>query len=85
MLISGVGAVGVFAADGGGVWRVAAGAAVLDGEQAQAAVDALLGDGVVAALAVDGVGRGELAAGLADVEQLGGGAGGGAALPGGSG
>lgn len=66
--LSDVGAVRVFVADGGGVWRVAAGAAVLDGEEAQATVEAFLGDGVVAVLAVDGIGRGELAAGLADVQ-----------------
>lgn len=83
--MSDVGAVGVFAADGGGVWGVTAGAAVLDGEQAQAAVEAFLSDGLVAVLAVDGVGRGKLAACLADVEQLGCGAGGGAALHGGPG
>lgn len=83
-MLSGVGAVGVLAANGGGVWRVAAGAAVLDGEQAQAAVEAFLGDGVVAALAVDGVGCGALAARLADMKQFGGGAGGGAALHGGA-
>ncbi len=83
--LSGVGAVGILAADGGRIWCVAAGAALLDGEEAQAAVEAFLGDSVVATLAVDGVGRGALAARLADMEQLGGRAGGGAALHGGTG
>lgn len=74
----------VLAANGGNVWRVAARAAILDGEQAQPAVEALLGNGMMAVLAVDRVRRSELAAGLADMEQLGGRAGGGAPLKGGA-
>lgn len=67
------------AADGEAVGRVAARTALLDGQQVELTVGTLTRDRVVAALAVDGIGRGELAAGLADVEQLGGGAGGRAA------
>src|SRR5215472_13461937 len=46
-------------------------AAFLNRQQTQPAVRALLGDGVVAALTVHGVRRGQLAAGLADVQQRG--------------
>ena len=51
------------------VWRLAAWAEVLNGEQAQTTAGALVRDRVMAALTIDRIGRGALSAGLTDVQQ----------------
>lgn len=57
------------AAHGEGIGRLAAGAEILDRQQTQAAAHALIGDGVVAVLAIHRVGRCTLATCLADMQQ----------------
>lgn len=53
------------------VWirRLAAGAEILDGQQAEPTAHALAGDSVVAILAVHRIGHRALPTGLADVQQ----------------
>src|SRR5579859_1295090 len=65
-----LGAVGMRPADGECVRRMAARAAFLDGQETEPAVGALARYGVVTALTVDGVRRGTLAAGLADMQYV---------------
>src|SRR5689334_16973243 len=51
------------------VGRLAAWAAILNRQQAQSTIGAFARNRVMATLAVDGIWRGQLSAGLADVEQ----------------
>ena len=55
--------------DGRGIGSLAARAALLNGQQAQPTVGALVGDRVVAHLAEDFIGSRKLPAGLADMQQ----------------